>query len=978
MTTSAPVTEDALRERLGDAQDLPFGESQIAAMEDVLRHAEAAGLERVAFDARLVSIMPYMFGGPCSRVFVPFARCLADHDANPAAYEPWVNQHLLQSYTQVMNAAISSPEISLAQVEGMLQDMSARYERAGAGLRLVYTYRCLVAVHVGDEDAARHWYDQWLSAPPDTEYGCVPCEPTDQAAYLIWLGREAEAIEVAAPVLDGSLVCSEQPQSILTALMVPYARAGEHELAMRAHRRAYRVLGGPAGSMSNIRGAEYYSTGPVALRGLADHVEFCARTGNEVRGLELFDRHIGQLDRPPSAEAEMRFAASAALLLRRVAAADAGVRVLRPAHGDRSAVEHPAGELAEILGAQALRMAARFDERNGTTNQSDLVRGIIEAEPVAEHIPLSVAAVRPAAPVSAEPELAELKLAEKSVLELVELAEQRLERMDLAVARAATAKAKEREEEAGTVLKGRIAFLRGRTGVLGELENAASLFEEGGDEARRQRALARLGEVYLDEGNLTEGIGLIRAALDYFERAGETGYERKLILRLVIAQSRLTLPEVDTSTSEVDTSTLPDVATLLARAEELTESADEELAPGDLAWARGIALTRGGESADDLDPAIEATTIALREYEKHDAGAMIVMAANRLASLLLDKEQSEEALNVTDTGVARLAAGIDPPLAASLLSARADALVRLDRAAEAVPVLRECVGFTLAGGVQPQIAHAKRSLAVAFRASGSPQDAVDLAEESLAVYLQLGDQHGANGVRYLLVNLHRDLNAPDAALAGYDELATIYRAEGRPGAVAQIRAESADVLDRLDRDALAAQHFHEAGTAAREAGDLYFESFCRYQEALSLFWSGDSETAMSTLESARALVDALPSDNPAAKAHYGAELANNESRMRRAMGSLPEAIAAAERAVALFTESGEVRRAISGQMALGDLLLQAERPADAERVLRAAIDEVVSVGGDPSGIQPTLATALEAQGRTDEAAALREATQSND
>ena len=41
---------------------------------------------------------------------------------------------------------------------------------------------------------------------------------------------------LAKPVLDRTLTCSEQPQSILTELLVPYLRTGRLEQAVDAHR----------------------------------------------------------------------------------------------------------------------------------------------------------------------------------------------------------------------------------------------------------------------------------------------------------------------------------------------------------------------------------------------------------------------------------------------------------------------------------------------------------------------------------------------------------------------------------------------------------------------------------------------------------------------------------------------------------------------------------------------------------------------
>src|SRR5262249_12822841 len=128
---------------------------------------------------------------------------------------------------------------------------------------------------------------------------------------------------------------------------------------------------------------------------IAEHVEFCARTGNHARALEIVQRHLPWLDRAPSPYAGMWFAASAALALRRAAATGHSGALRRPAAGDRPDAEVPVGELAEQLAAEALATAARFDARNGTKHQSERVQSTLDAGQLAERLPLSASVVRP-------------------------------------------------------------------------------------------------------------------------------------------------------------------------------------------------------------------------------------------------------------------------------------------------------------------------------------------------------------------------------------------------------------------------------------------------------------------------------------------------------------------------------------------------------------------------------------------------------
>ena len=88
----------------------------------------------------------------------------------------------------------------------------------------------------------RTWYELWSTTPRDDLSDCAGCDPSAQAGYLADAGRDEEAIALAEPVLAGRLTCVEQPQAMLTALLLPYLRTGRRR---RGPRRA--PAGVPAG-----------------------------------------------------------------------------------------------------------------------------------------------------------------------------------------------------------------------------------------------------------------------------------------------------------------------------------------------------------------------------------------------------------------------------------------------------------------------------------------------------------------------------------------------------------------------------------------------------------------------------------------------------------------------------------------------------------------------------------------------------------
>jgi len=373
-------SEAELWQLLHQATHLPYGPGQIALVEQVITRADALGLPELSFAARMRGTEAYYFGGEPVRAFPTFAWCLAEYDRDPQRYAEH-ERTLLWHFKHMVSAMTEFPEISLERTYAVLDDMQRRWTETGHSLQAVYAYRHEVAVHIGDLAAAQEYYLQWCAAPRDDLSDCAACDTASKADWLVLCGQDEEAVAVGESVLSGQVDCTAQPQGVLTTLMFPYLRTGRLDQARDAHRRAYRR------QRSHL----------ADLAAIAHHIEFCARTGNEARAVEMVERHLGWLDLAPSPWDVMVFAAVAALALRR--AQDRQPRdeltVHRPAHGDRPAGPVAALDLAAELADQATDLAARFDQRNGTSRVGELVRDWLVAEPLVEYLPLSPTARRP-------------------------------------------------------------------------------------------------------------------------------------------------------------------------------------------------------------------------------------------------------------------------------------------------------------------------------------------------------------------------------------------------------------------------------------------------------------------------------------------------------------------------------------------------------------------------------------------------------
>ncbi|BBH65472.1 hypothetical protein ACTI_21570 [Actinoplanes sp. OR16] len=805
-------TAEELWNLLHQAHELPYGAAQIALVEQVLRHVDTAGDPALAFYSRLLATTAYMYGGEPVKSFPTFSWCVADFDRKPAPYHERWTHNLLWLFKNMVSMLTKFPEIPLARTYAVLDDMERRYREHGQGMQAVYKHRYLVAEHVGQTEEAQAWFDKWQAAPRDELSDCAGCDPTSLAHHLIGKGRFAEAVELSEPVLTGDLSCNEQPQSILSELMVAYLRSGHPAEAADAHRRSYLV------ERNNL----------ADLGGIGDHISFCARTGNEHRGLEILQRHIDWLDRAPSPSSAMWFAASSAQLLRRITERGHGDAVIRRS----GKPDITAAELAGELSAFATETASRFDARNGTSHQSESVRRELDAQPYETAVQLSATArpaptgpvVVPPAPVEAVPEPPAAIPAEASLAELLDLAERyRDEDRDAAFDEVVDAIGERFGMPEEPLLAARLWALRGyrlpddaHAETILVWETAAELFTAAGETGEAISMRARIAAERLnlgDEGGVVEAV---RADAEHQDQHGDAAQRASAWLRL--SNVLLQLDRLDEATVAGD------------RADECAaESGD----PRRVAYharmrARLLAMTHRHEEA------VAAARSAWQFYRENGPAGMSADAAMVFGQLT---EDPAEALAAFDEV---LSIGL-PGAEFAVRIQRGRALMRLDRAGEAIGDLAEAVALSAEQGQDETGVFARHELAQAYRMTGRTAEAIEVAEEALLGYERFEAQERADDCRFLLAGLYEAFGDRNRALAGYRDL--IERLADNPAGRGQIGERAGQLLYDMDRDSEAALTFLASAESLREAGDLPGELRLLRRRLMALNYADETPAA---------------------------------------------------------------------------------------------------------------------------------------
>ncbi|MEV5438121.1 tetratricopeptide repeat protein [Streptomyces sp. NPDC052682] len=377
----APIADiDALRRALAENAEQPEGPARNARAEHLLAEAEKLNEPLAVIEALRHQLTVYNYSSEKDKMFVPFARLLRMWDERPEDFDEYEVHSLHWVFKWMSAGMLGQPHIPLASIEKWLGEMEHRYRLAGHSERAVRGAEFSVAAHVGDIGRAERAYAAWLAADRDSMADCHACELNGQGWWQAERGRDAEALELWRPVLEGEFSCAHEPHAALASSLLPLLRLGRPDEARANHLRGFRLVR----AMESMRGA------------YAAHVEFCALTGNEARGLELLAERPGYFTDDGHPRSKLDFLCVVALLMDRLTGLGLGERQV-PGPAGRT---WTARELATHARAEALALAARFDERNGTSYVSERARARMAQEPLVERLPLGV---RPARPVSAVP-----------------------------------------------------------------------------------------------------------------------------------------------------------------------------------------------------------------------------------------------------------------------------------------------------------------------------------------------------------------------------------------------------------------------------------------------------------------------------------------------------------------------------------------------------------------------------------------------
>ncbi|MFD3790914.1 hypothetical protein [Streptomyces cyaneofuscatus] len=369
-TAPHPRSTDELFQALRENHQLPYGRTRTVTAEELVDAAERFAEPVPLIHALLELQEAYTYGSDPRKSPVVFARLLTLFDERPEAFDERLRNQLFWRFKWVANALRALPEIPLASLRQWLTEMRDRYEKEGLGLQPYYGQAYQLAVHVGEDTTLA--YELWAGRRRTPHSDCEACEICERALYRIAAGDDGRALEVWAPVLAGKESCQEEPARSVSHALLPLLRTGHADRARELHLAGYRAC----------------RRNPSMAGEVGRHLEFCALTGNEARGLELLAENRNLFDEVDSPLDQLDFLTGVEVLLRRVESLGHGGL---PVAGYAGRAWTVAGLCAEVRD-RGDGLAARFDTRNGTSAHSGRRKVRLDRAPLLDALELALRA----------------------------------------------------------------------------------------------------------------------------------------------------------------------------------------------------------------------------------------------------------------------------------------------------------------------------------------------------------------------------------------------------------------------------------------------------------------------------------------------------------------------------------------------------------------------------------------------------------
>lgn len=302
------------------------------------------------YDLRLEYLHWLSYSSSNEAMVLNFSWILNAYEENPDSYD---ESDFLWMYKWILSEMYSNPDVSLEQLNRILEDFKARMQRNGYSLRTYYDRLYDENMQMNRYETAYEYLQLRNAESRDDMSNCEACELDNELDYYFAVNRFDEAYRRANPLLEKQLSCRCVPTRTFAAMAVEALQAGKPDVAADMFARAEE-------GMLELQEDE------SMLCSVGTMTNYLFRTGSE-RAWEYMEKYL-----PWSLEADAYrsyiYSKKLAGGLKRVDP-EQNVELRLPLDFPlyRADNRYLAGELADYFLEKARSLATRFDVRNGNT-----------------------------------------------------------------------------------------------------------------------------------------------------------------------------------------------------------------------------------------------------------------------------------------------------------------------------------------------------------------------------------------------------------------------------------------------------------------------------------------------------------------------------------------------------------------------------------------------------------------------------------
>jgi len=354
------MTIEQFYELMDRAYDLPHSPEQVALLEEAVRLADSLNDERAGFEARMELIDAAEWSGFDVQAIVAFSWCLAYMDRNPDAVD---EGGVMWRYKWILCSVCDNDAIAKQQIRNMVEDFERRCHVSGWSIRSAHYLRWKTLSIMGELKEALPSYELWQTTPRDDMSDCAACELDSQITFKLRFGEQEEAVELAKPILNGKMTCSDVPAITYANLLNPLTNLNRAAEAQEIHNKGLPLVANDGHHLAP----------------LTDHLLYLIKTGDLSKALTVFQRHVPLVAASRIPFSRFFFFLASWRLMEKLSQAESRhktrkLSIPRELSCYREDHTYDLAALSEWFGFETRQLADKFNQRNG----NDYFNKIIE------------------------------------------------------------------------------------------------------------------------------------------------------------------------------------------------------------------------------------------------------------------------------------------------------------------------------------------------------------------------------------------------------------------------------------------------------------------------------------------------------------------------------------------------------------------------------------------------------------------------